>query len=178
MRQQVAGGAQGIRVDQRALAGAVVARFVVLQSEVRHVIAQRVKEVIAPVVARAEERAGFLHQVLEMADQLGAGLQRAVAIGRHVQVVRSALLAAQFERLVMGAGRDGRIHHRGQRRRLELDLVAALALDRQRGAVAPAAGHRQRGLVLESSRAARPADRAAADSSSARRVPWWWNCRW
>ena len=49
----------------------------------------------------------------------------------------------------MRAGGDRRIDHRGERRRLEFDLVAALALDGQRRAVAPAAGHRQRRLVLK-----------------------------
>ena len=56
----------GVRVDQGALAGAVVARFVVLQSEMRDVIAEREEEVVAAVVVRAEEGAGFLDQVLEV----------------------------------------------------------------------------------------------------------------
>src|ERR1035441_2440628 len=100
-------------------------------------------------MARAEQRAGFGDQVLEMADDLGTGLQRAVAIGRHVEVVRGSLFAAQFEGAVVGAGGDGGIDHGGERNGLEFDLVAAFALDGERSAVAPGGGNRERGVVLE-----------------------------
>jgi hypothetical protein len=54
VRQQGAGEFSRAGVDQGALAQAVVAGFVVLQAEVRHVVAEGEEEVIIAVVARAE----------------------------------------------------------------------------------------------------------------------------
>ena len=48
------------------LHGAIVARLVMLQSEMRHVIAERQQEMIVAIVPRAEQRAGLLDQVLRV----------------------------------------------------------------------------------------------------------------
>ena len=46
--------------DERALPYPVVARLVVLQSEVRRVVAQRQEKMVVPVVPRAVKRTGFV----------------------------------------------------------------------------------------------------------------------
>ena len=48
-------------IDQRALAHAVVARFVMLQAEMRHVIAQRQQEMIVAKMPRTEQRPLLSH---------------------------------------------------------------------------------------------------------------------
>ncbi len=51
-------------IRQAALGGAAVARFVVLQAEVRRVIAQREQEVIVAIVPRTEKRIRFGYELM------------------------------------------------------------------------------------------------------------------
>ncbi len=120
-----------------------------LQPEMGHMVAQRVQEMIAAIVARTEQRAGFLHQVPILANHLRAHFQGPVAVGRQVQVVRDAVVGPQVDGAVVRSGRHRRIHHGGKRSRLEFDLVAGFFGDGQGGAIAPAVGDAQGGLVLQ-----------------------------
>ena len=59
VRQQAAAGGVEVSVHVGALAQAVVARLMVFQTEMRHVVAQTDEEVVMMVVANAKKRAGF-----------------------------------------------------------------------------------------------------------------------
>ena len=64
MRQQAAQRHAGGRaISKRALGQAAVVRLVMLQAEVRHVIAEREQEVIVAIMPRAEELARLGNQV-------------------------------------------------------------------------------------------------------------------
>ena len=58
-----------------------------LQAEAGHVIAERQQKMIAAIMPRAEQRAGFLYQILIMLDQFVAQLDRAVAIAGQMQIM-------------------------------------------------------------------------------------------
>src|SRR3989475_6264507 len=80
-----------IRVEQRAFGRAVVARLVVLQAERLNVIAQGKQKIVMAVVARAEERPRFCHQLLEVGHEFGADGHPCGAVAREVQQVRRRL---------------------------------------------------------------------------------------
>ena len=62
---------------------------------------------IARVVARAEERAGFDDEALERVELRRFDLQRGLRVGDDVERVRG--LAAERERAKVRAGDDGRV---------------------------------------------------------------------
>ena len=55
MRQQAGGELAGSVIDQTALIDPAVVRFVVLETKMRDVIAERVKEVVIAIMVRAEK---------------------------------------------------------------------------------------------------------------------------
>ena len=149
VRQEVGRDPLQIRIDQRALLVSVVARLVMLQAEVRHVVAERVEEMIVAVVAGAEQCARLLHQILVFRDDFGTHLQGAIAVGGDVQIMGGPPVRAEVDRPVVRPHGERRIDQRGQRSRLKLDLAAAFAANRQRRAVPPVRRDLQRGLQLD-----------------------------
>src|SRR5947209_5651579 len=103
---------------------------------------------IVPVMARAEESAAFLDEILVLLNHLGADFECAVAIGGNVEVMGKAAVRAELDGAVVGAHGDGRIDHSGEGGGLKFDLVAGFALDGKRGAIPPTGGNAERGLVL------------------------------
>ena len=86
---------------QAALAYAAVIRLVVLQPEVRDMVAEREKKMIAAVMARTEESARLHHQVLVLVHHLGADFECPIAIGRQVQKVRDSVVGPQVDGLIV-----------------------------------------------------------------------------
>ena len=63
MRHKIGIEKTEIRIEQRALGGRAVVRFVMLESVPAHLAAERVQKVILAVMARSEERSGLSHQL-------------------------------------------------------------------------------------------------------------------
>ena len=59
VRKQIGSRVRYPSINRAFFVDAVVARFVMLEAEVRHVVAQREQEMVVAIVAHAEERAGF-----------------------------------------------------------------------------------------------------------------------
>ena len=70
-----------IRVQQRAFSCDAVVRFVMFHSVPANLIAKRVQKVILPVVAGAEQRAGFSHQLPVSSEVLRLHHQILFAVG-------------------------------------------------------------------------------------------------
>ena len=74
------------RIDQRALGDSIVARLVVFESEMRNVVAQRVKEMIVLIVTRSEKRFGLGDQTLVVSDVVRAHHERLGAVTHHINL--------------------------------------------------------------------------------------------
>src|SRR5438552_14448058 len=84
-----------------------------------------------------------------MRGQLGGDFGGAGAVAGEVEEMRRAVLRSELDGLVVDTGRKGGIGQRGQRRRLELDLISGFALDRQRAPISPSGRDLQRSLILQ-----------------------------
>src|SRR4051794_21486673 len=109
----------------------------VLQSEVRGVIAKGEQKIIVIEVTSAVERAGLGDQVLEMLNGLARGVESSGAVGSGIECVLQ--VAVEIELLKILAGENGRINQSGERDGRELEHVAATTAF-QRGAVLPSCG--------------------------------------
>ncbi len=70
VRKQEAVGDEGVVVGEGLFGDAVVGGLVVLEAEVRDLVGERDEEMVAAVVARLVERAGFADQLGELVDVL------------------------------------------------------------------------------------------------------------
>ena len=75
-------------INQRALSDATVVRFVMLESEVRCVIAQSQKEVIVRVMCRAKKRDRFQDDSLQRHRQLRTDLEIRRIVSRDIDLIR------------------------------------------------------------------------------------------
>src|SRR5580693_7055472 len=103
-----------------------------LQAEAGDMVAERQQEVIAAIVARAEQRACFRHQAFILLDCLRRQGQSAFAIRRDVNIVRGSVEYAQIYGLIVRSRGDWRIDQGLERSRLELNFIARLLRDGER----------------------------------------------
>jgi hypothetical protein len=109
-------------IHQAALVDAAVVGLVMLQAEVRHVIAHAVEEVVVAVMMRAEKFVGLLHQILVMVPNFLRRIERGSAVGGNVHLGQRVLRQRyDFQEL---AGNHGRIDERGQGHGGEVDFVS------------------------------------------------------
>src|SRR5262249_4490535 len=80
MRDKSYGYFSLIVVYQRTLFNSAVVRFVMLQSEMGHVIAERKQKMVVLVMPCSEEIAGLLHQPLHRGDQFRFDIKRGFAV--------------------------------------------------------------------------------------------------
>ena len=120
MRKQVGIGAPQRVIDQRSFQRAIVARLVMLQPGMRHMIAERQQKMIVAVMPPAEQGARFLHQILQMSHFVRSDVGGAGAIGGDMQEVRRTAARAQVD------GLEIRTHqHRG----IDSQVVSELGLN-------------------------------------------------
>ena len=143
MRQEMGVDAARVLVDQRALGDAIIARLVVLQPEVRRVVAEGIEEVVLAVVRGAEQRQRLVHQPAVRREQVGCHFEGRRGIGGHVDLVRWFRLRAERHLPEEGPGQNRRIDQRRERHRLEPDRRPVLRGDRQGAAVPPSWRERQ-----------------------------------
>ena len=122
---------QLVAVDQALFVGAVVARFMMLEPEVRHVVAQRQQEVIIAIVPRSEKRSRLALQGRENAsgsrESSPAPLYRPTRYRFHSrELPRRKLNGAKIK-----PHQHRRIHQCVQRDRCEIDRVTLLLRVRQ-----------------------------------------------
>ena len=67
---------------------AIVAALMVLQAEMRNVIAEGEQEMVTSIMTRPKERSGFRHQARKMACSRRRYFQRRRAVGHDVQFMR------------------------------------------------------------------------------------------
>src|SRR6202050_135624 len=90
-------------VDQAALRGAIVARFVMLKTEVSDVVAERQQKVIVAIMARTEKGACFSNKLVQVYLGFGCHRQRRFAVRRDVDIVRRILSRGQLDSAVIAA---------------------------------------------------------------------------
>ena len=132
--------ARGV-VDQGSFIDAAVVGFVVLESEVRNVIAERIEKMIIAVVMRAEEFLRLVDEIFVVLPNLLRRFERGGAVGSNVHF--SGRILRERNYLQEFSSDYGRIDQRGERRGCEVDFIAALADNRQRSAELPSFGNLQ-----------------------------------
>ena len=136
-------------------ARAVVARLMMFDALVVDLVAQAPQEVILVVVRGAEQRAGLLHQLAVLREDVRRHCQGRVAVGRQVQIHGGR--AAQCLGLEIAARQHGRIDQGGERHLRELNVIAAAGARAgwpARGSAVPnsqPAGRRRRAVTCMSS---------------------------
>ena len=146
MRQQGEVPGRQVLVDQRALIQPIVAGQVMLEAEVRDVVAERQQEVIDRVVARPEQPAGFDDESIKLRLRLGIEFDRSRTFGGDMKIVLRARFAGrQFHRAEVKAGVERRIDEGLERNGRELDARTRARNDWQRRSVLPAVGQLQGG---------------------------------
>src|SRR5438874_7733202 len=113
-------------VDVGALGNAVVARLMVLQSEVSDVVTQRDQEVITVVVTRAEEGSGFIDQPFVIADGFVRHLKRGRAVSSKIDEVRALRRGGNWNLAEILSGEHWRIDQHLEGNRFEADVAAVL----------------------------------------------------
>src|SRR6185295_14176950 len=104
VREERSEAAAPALVAQRLFEEPVVARFVVLESEMLHVVAQRDEPLIMPVVAGAEQRTRLLRQACVRLGEAGGQLNGGGGVGGDVDLVRRPLTCGQRDLDEMRAG--------------------------------------------------------------------------
>ncbi len=138
MRQQGGGEPACIVVNHGAFGYAIVAGFMVFKTEVRRMVAQGQEEMIFAIMPRPVERSGFGDQALVLVDGRLRHLQCRFAVGHFVNVVLDRALRRERNAAEVRPGQHWRIHQRGQRHLLEIDLARGLARHGQRRSKMPA----------------------------------------
>jgi hypothetical protein len=134
-------------VAEDVFGGAVVARLVMLQPEVRDLIAQRHQPVVVAIVRRAEKRDGLLDQPRVLLLEAGGRLEREGVLRSQVDGVAQAGAVGDVDLPELRAHLYRRVDQRGQRHGLEGDVAAAAAGLQRRG-VLPAGGEAEAGREL------------------------------
>src|SRR5262245_47558438 len=90
----------------------VVARFMVFESEMSDLIAERQKEVIVAVVSRPKERPRFPDELLKLFDNFGRRVKGLVTVRGNIQIVSRLGSGAEIKLTKMAACQDRRIDER------------------------------------------------------------------
>src|ERR1017187_3636085 len=98
--------------DQAALGGAIVARFMMLEAEMRHVVTECEEKMIIAIVAGTEEGARLRNQLVKMHLRLRSHCQGSRAVRGDVDLMRRILAGSDLDGTEIPAGKHGRIDQR------------------------------------------------------------------
>src|SRR5215475_8059318 len=87
VRQERRARHQRSLVDEIVFTRLVVARFMVFESEMSDLIAERQEEVIVAVVSRPKERQRFRNELLKLFDNFGGRVKGIVGVCGNVQIM-------------------------------------------------------------------------------------------
>ena len=113
-------------VDQATFADTAIVGFVMLESEVGHVIAERVEEMVVLVMLRAEKRSRLRDKILVVIPNFLRRLEGGGAVGGDVKF-RRRLSGCERHRLQVLAGENRGVDQHGERHGAEMQ-VAPFAL--------------------------------------------------
>src|SRR5207248_3157422 len=113
-------------VDVGALRDTVVARLMVLQSEVSDVVTQGDQEVITVVVTRAEEGSGFIDQPFVIADGFVRDLDSGCAVSSQIDEVGTLRGRGNWNLAEIFSGKHRRIYQHLEGYRFEADVAGVL----------------------------------------------------
>src|SRR5215471_4982550 len=99
-------------VDEIVFPRLIVARFVVFEPEMRDLIAERQKEVIAAVVSRPKECPRFRNELSKLFDNFGRRVKGLVSVRGNVQIMSRLGSRAEIKLTKMAACQDRRIDER------------------------------------------------------------------
>ena len=142
VRQKPGGQFPSVLFHQRPLFDPAVIRFVMLQSEMRDVIAQGQQEVVVGVVPRAKQNSRLLHQVPIMFPDFFRSIERGGAVGCKIEF-RGRIFGAERHHLQILARDDRTIHQHGQRNGRKMNVAARLIGNMQRRPKLPSRGQPQ-----------------------------------
>jgi|HubBroStandDraft_4_1064222.scaffolds.fasta_scaffold1241615_2 hypothetical protein len=83
-----------------------------LQAKTRNMVAQRQQKMIAPIMPRTEQRAGFLDQLLIMNDLIGRNFDSPIAVACQMEIVGDRAVSSKVDSAVVQASRNGRVDQR------------------------------------------------------------------
>ena len=134
-------GVSEVRCEIRKVvfSGPIFARFVVLDAEVRELIAKRQEEVVLPVVGCAEQSSSFSNNPPIFFDDRRRRVQSFVTVRRDLKIVGRRSSWSELDSPEMTACKHRRIHKGRQGNGLELDGIAVGCLNRERRTELPIA---------------------------------------
>src|SRR5438105_4270573 len=94
-------------VDEKILARLVVARFMMLQAEMRDLIAQNEKEMVFTVMHQVtikDQR--FLNKLTIFTNQFQTNIERFIAVNSHIQIMHRSCAETQLEAAKMFSRQD------------------------------------------------------------------------
>src|SRR6266478_400986 len=115
MWQQSGAGCLDGRVRQKTQTRLIVTGLVVLQAEMRDLIAHRKQEVILAIMRRAKQRPSLFDELPILCDQLRWRLERLIRIGSDIEIVCWRCTRTQFDPAEMTACENRRMHQRCHR---------------------------------------------------------------
>src|SRR5262245_44725142 len=101
-----------------------------LQPEVRNLVAECEKEVVFAIVSGAEQRLRLFNELLVFLDKLRRGIQSFLAVCSDIEIMRGHSAGRQFDFAEMMARKYRRIDESRQRNGFELNVTAALLPNR------------------------------------------------
>ncbi len=105
-KQDGHGDARG-GIGQCSLVDAVVARFMVLQAEMRDVFAERQEKVIIAIMMRTEERVGLGDELSIVSLGFGSHLQCGRAIGGDIDLMARSLAGSEIDHAKVASRNHG-----------------------------------------------------------------------
>ena len=114
MRQERGAHDGGSRIREVIFAGLIIARFVMLETEVRDLIAEREQKMIFAIMPGAEQRARFTNELSVFLDKIGRRVQGFVAVGGDVEIMRGCRTGTEFDAPEVTSGEDRRVDERRQ----------------------------------------------------------------
>src|SRR5215467_1808406 len=99
-------------VDEIVFTCLVVARFMVFESEMSDLVAERQKEMIVAVVSRPKERPRFINEIPKLFDNFGRRVQGLVSVCGNIQIVGRLGSGAEIKLTKMAACQDRRVDER------------------------------------------------------------------
>src|ERR1700728_1025543 len=150
MRKKAADGERAAGREEDALGEAAVVRLMMLEAEVRNVIAEREKEMVVAIMARAEEDAGFGDDVDESFLNSGRNGEGGFTVGSEVELMVDGLAGRrEINGAIVLTFDNRRVNEKIEGDGLEGDGAAGFVVDGQGRTKAPAFGAGEDGVVSD-----------------------------
>ena len=112
--------------SMRLFALAIVARFVMFQAEMGHIVAEREQKMVVAVVAHAEQRSGLGDQLVILDLHFRGHLQCGGGVRGDVDFVRRCLARRELNGAEIAPGKHRRVDQCAEWHRRKLDVPAVL----------------------------------------------------